>query len=152
MGRPRDALTSAELAVSLSGQNARAHMIKGEALWNLGRQAEAVDALRRSASLHDTAGTRVRIAEMLCDRGKHGHERSELDRAIELVGRSAGLRYRRARALLHVASEDHERREECCRKAISDLEVGPEAEPGLEEAAGMLRRAREMLGGGPGGG
>ena len=150
MGRPRDALASAERAVALSGRSSRAYRTRGEVLWSLDEGGKAIGDLKASASLHDTAETHVRIAEMRCGRGEHGYERKEMDLAISMEAGSADLHYRRARALLHIAGEDPGSIEECCREAVTDLERALEIDPRHEEAAGMLRRAREMPEGGGG--
>ena len=150
MGRPRDALASAERAVALSGRSSRAYRARGEVLWSLDEGGKAIGDLKASASLHDTAETHVRIAEMRCGRGEHGYERKEMDLAISMEAGSADLHYRRARALLHIAGEDPGSMEECCREAATDLERALEIDPRHEEAAGMLRRAREMPEGGGG--
>ena len=146
LNRPKDALDMAKRAVLRSRKSARAHRIKGEALWAMDMVNPALDALRASSDLHDTAGVRVRIAEAQCARNNHDDERRELDQAIAMKPGSADLHYRRARALLHVAKSSPKLREASCRQAITDLEMALEIDARHEEAAEMLRRASGMLG------
>jgi len=148
LNRPKDALDIAKRAILRSRKSARAYRIKGEAMWRLNQGDSAIEAFQQSASLHDTVGVRVRIAEVQCARNNHDDERRELDQAIAMKPGSADLHYRRARALLHVAESSPKLREASCRQAITDLEQAIEIDARHEEASAMLGHAKKILEGG----
>jgi tetratricopeptide (TPR) repeat protein len=83
----RAAAACAERAVAQKPDHALAHMIRGLCLRQLGRRAEALEALRRAVNCDpEVADAALHLGEALAEAGQNAEARTYLERAARLLG------------------------------------------------------------------
>lgn len=145
LDRPREAHNAANGAISAFAGNSEARRIAGEALWDMGMRKDAVHAMQELAHIHDTAGVRSRIAEMLHALKRHGEELAELERAVELDANDARLHHRIGLAKFFIGKDDPKRRRRLYREAISSFGRALEIDKNHVEAHMSRDYARGQL-------